>query len=167
MNQVYIRNYPIDKLTELLIPYLEKAGYDLSSFNRKWLEKVVEVTRDYFTVLSDAPTYMETFLKDDFEVLDEAKNFIAENPDRLKVIELFYEKLKEFDGELSQEAFKKLVKEVGKELKAKGKNLFMPIRIALTGKMSGVELPILVELLGKKRTLKRIENTLEQLNGIS
>jgi glutamyl-tRNA synthetase len=167
MNQVYIRNYPVDKLTELLIPYLEKAGYDLSSFNRKWLEKVVEVTRDYFTVLSDAPTYMETFLKDDFEVLDEAKNFIAENPDRLKVIELFYEKLKEFDGELSQEAFKKLVKEVGKELKAKGKNLFMPIRIALTGKMSGVELPILVELLGKKRTLKRIENTLEQLNGIS
>ena len=85
----------------------------------------------------------------------------------MKVIELFYEKLKEFDGELSQEAFKKLVKEVGKELKAKGKNLFMPIRIALTGKMSGVELPILVELLGKKRTLKRIENTLEQLNGIS
>ena len=167
MNQVYIRNYPVDKLTELLIPYLEKAGYDLSSFNRKWLEKVVEVTRDYFTVLSDAPTYMETFLKDDFEVLDEAKNFIAESPDRLKVIELFYEKLKEFDGELSQEAFKKLVKEVGKELKAKGKNLFMPIRIALTGKMSGVELPILVELLGKKRTLKRIENTLEQLNGIS
>jgi len=167
MNQVYIRNYPVDKLTELLIPYLEKAGYDLSSFNRKWLEKVVEVTRDYFTVLSDAPTYMETFLKDDFEVLDEAKNFIAESPDMLKVIELFYEKLKEFDGELSQEAFKKLVKEVGKELKAKGKNLFMPIRIALTGKMSGVELPILVELLGKKRTLKRIENTLEQLNGIS
>ncbi|TCK06564.1 glutamate--tRNA ligase [Phorcysia thermohydrogeniphila] len=167
MNQVYIRSYPIDKLTELLIPYLEKAGYALSSFDRKWLERVVEVTRDYFTVLSDAPTYMETFLKDDFEVLDEAKNFIAENPDRVKVIELFYEKLKAFDGELSQEAFKKLVKEVGKELKAKGKNLFMPIRIALTGKMSGVELPILVELLGKERTLKRTENTLKQLSDIS
>ncbi len=163
MNQVYIRNYPLNKLTELIIPYLEKAGFNISQFSREWLERVVEVTREYLTVLSEAPTYMETFLKDDFEVSSEAREFIEENPDRLKVIELFYSKLKAFDGEISQENFKNLVKEVGKELKAKGKNLFMPIRIALTGKMSGVELPILAELLGKERVLKRIENSLSQL----
>ncbi len=163
MNQVYIRNYPLDKLTELIIPYLEKAGFDISQFSREWLERVVEVTREYLTVLSDAPAYMETFLKDDFEVNREAKEFLKENPDRLKVIELFYSKLKAFDGKITQESFKNLVKEVGKELKTKGKNLFMPIRIALTGKMSGVELPILAELLGKERVLKRIENSLSQL----
>jgi len=167
MNQVYIRNYPVDKLTELLLPYLEKAGFDLSRFSKEWLEKVVEVTREYFTLLSDAPTYMETFLNDDFVVTEEAKEFISENGQRIEVIKLFYERLKEFEGELSQESFKKLVKEVGKELGVKGKNLFMPIRIGLTGKTSGVELPILAELLGKGRTLKRIENSLKQLNGIS
>ncbi|MEO2083166.1 MAG: hypothetical protein ABGX12_03975 [Desulfurobacteriaceae bacterium] len=53
---------------------------------------------------------------------------------------------------------------MGKELKVKGKNLFMPVRIALTGKMSGVELPILVKLLGKERVLKRVENSLKQVN---
>jgi len=163
MNQVYIRNYPIDKLTDLVIPYLERAGYDVSKFDRGWLERVVEATREYFTLLSDAPTYMETFLKDDFEVGSEAREFVSEVPERIKVIELFYERLKEFDGELTGEAFKKLVKEVGKELRVKGKNLFMPIRIALTGKTSGVELPILAELLGKERILKRLENSLAQL----
>ena len=165
MNQVYIRNYPIDKLTELIIPYLERAGYDAGKFDRKWLERVVEATREYFTVLSDAPAYMETFLKDDFEVSEEARKFVEEEAVRLKVIEFFYERLKEFDGELTGEAFKKLVKEVGKELGVKGKNLFMPIRIGLTGKTSGVELPILVELLGKERVLKRLENSLAQLKG--
>jgi nondiscriminating glutamyl-tRNA synthetase len=165
LNQVYIRNYDLDKLLDLVVPYLEKAGFDVSKFERDWLRKVLEVTREYFTVLSDAPKYMETFLKDEFDISDEAKNFINENPDRIKVIELFYEKLKSFNGEFSQDAFKKLVKEVGKELKVKGKNLFMPIRIALTGRMSGVELPVLVELLGKERTLRRIENTLNQLKG--
>ncbi|RUM90583.1 MAG: glutamate--tRNA ligase [Thermovibrio sp.] len=160
LNQVYIRNYDLDKLLDLVVPYLEKAGFDVSKFERDWLRKVLEVTREYFTVLSDAPKYMETFLKDDFDISDEAKNFVNENPNRIKIVELFYEKLKSFNGEFSQDAFKKLVKEVGKELKVKGKNLFMPIRIALTGRMSGVELPILAELLGKERTLRRIENTL-------
>ncbi len=164
MNQVYIRSYPVEKLTDLIIPYLEKAGYDTSNFNRKWLEKVIEVTREYLTVLSDAPGYMETFLKDDFEVSEEAKSFLAENPDRLKVIELFYHKIKSLEGELSEEKFKEIIKEIGKELKVKGKNLFMPVRIALTGKMSGVELPILVKLLGKERVLKRVENSLKQVN---
>ncbi|RKQ63543.1 glutamyl-tRNA synthetase /glutamate--tRNA(Gln) ligase [Thermovibrio guaymasensis] len=163
MNQVYIRNYPIDKLTDLIIPYLEKAGFDLSQFDREWLEKVVEVTREYFTVLSDAPTYMEVFLKDDFEVEPQAKEFISEDPNRLKVIELFLEKLENLEGELSSDSFKRLVKEVGKELGVKGKNLFMPIRIGLTGRMSGVELPVLVELLGKERVLRRLKNSLSKI----
>jgi len=163
MNQVYIRSYPIDKLTELVIPYLERAGYDVSEFDRGWLERVVEATREYFTLLSDAPIYMETFLRDDFKVDEEAKEFILESPERLKVIELFYSKLKELKGELTAEAFKALVKGVGKEVGVKGKNLFMPIRVGLTGKMSGVELPVLVELLGKERVLKRLENSLSQL----
>ena len=165
LNQVYIRSYPIDKLTDLVIPYLEKAGFDLSSFSRDWLERVVEVTREYFTVLSDAPVYMETFLKDDFQVQPEAKEFISEDLKRLEVIKAFKEKLSGFEGGLSQESFKKLVKEVGKEVGVKGKNLFMPIRIGLTGKMSGPELPVLAELLGKERVLKRLENSLNQLEG--
>ncbi|ADU96474.1 glutamate--tRNA ligase [Thermovibrio ammonificans] len=163
MNQVYIRNYPIEKLTELVIPYLEKAGFNLSEFDKQWLQKVVEVTREYFTVLADAPEYMEVFLKDQFEVEPEAKKFIEESPDRLRVIELFYEKVKELQEELTSETFKKLVKEIGKELGVKGKNLFMPVRIGLTGRTSGVELPVLVELLGKERVLRRLENSLSQL----
>jgi len=158
MNQVYIRSYPIDKLTQLVIPYLERAGFELSGFDRKWLERAVEATREYFTTLSDAPEYLSLFLRDDFEIEKEAIDFIREDEKRLKVIELFYEKVKELDSEeISPQAFKKLVKEVGKELGVKGKNLFMPIRIGLTGKMSGVELPVLVELLGRERLLQRLE----------
>jgi glutamyl-tRNA synthetase len=165
MNQVYIRNYPLDKLTELLVPYLERAGFKVDDYPRQWLRRVVEVTREYFTLLSDAPKYMEVFLKDDFTVEPEAKEFVLQEPKRLEVIEKFKELLASAQEELTQESFKKLVKQVGKELGVKGKNLFMPIRVALTGKMSGVELPVLVELLGKERALKRVENSLKQLKG--
>ncbi|WP_456454950.1 glutamate--tRNA ligase [Thermovibrio sp.] len=163
LNQVYIRRYPLSKLTELTIPYLERAGLNPEKFPRKWLEKVIEVIREYFTTLSDAPKYAELFLKDEIEIEPEALKFLKENPQRVEVIKLFYDKLKEFSKEIDQESFKALVKEVGKELKAKGKNLFMPIRIGITGKTSGVELPILAELLGRERLIKRLEKSLSQL----
>ncbi len=163
LNQVYIRQYPLSKLTELTIPYLEKAGLKPENFPREWLEKVISVIREYFTTLSDAPRYAQLFLRDDIEIEPEALKFLQENPQRVEVIKLFYEKLKELNTEIDQESFKALVKEVGKELKAKGKNLFMPIRIGITGKTSGVELPILAELLGKERLIKRLERSLSQL----
>ncbi|SMP08630.1 glutamyl-tRNA synthetase/nondiscriminating glutamyl-tRNA synthetase [Desulfurobacterium pacificum] len=163
MNQVYIRNYPIEKLTDLIIPYLQKAGYDINSFDRKWLEKVVEITREYFTVLSDAPEYMEVFLKDEFNFEEKALNFMKESENRLKVVEELLKVLKAQEKEITQETFKEAVKQVGKTLKVKGKELFMPIRIALTGKMSGVEVPILAETLGKERVIKRLEYTLNKL----
>ncbi|WP_456465695.1 glutamate--tRNA ligase [Desulfurobacterium sp.] len=161
MNKEYIKSYDIKKLTKLIIPYLEEAGYEVEKFDFDWLTKVVEATRDYFTLLSDAPTYMETFLKDEFEIEKEALNFM--NEERLNVVKHFVEKVYQLD-ELNAETFKKAVKETGKELKAKGKNLFMPIRIALTGKMKGVELDILVSLLGKERVLKRLHYAISEIN---
>ncbi len=167
LNQVYIRQYPLNKLTELTIPYLKKAGLNPENFPREWLEKVIGVIREYFTTLSDAPKYAELFLRDDIEIEPDALKFLQEEPKRVEVIKLFYEKLKGLNGEIEQESFKALVKEVGKELKAKGKNLFMPIRIGITGKTSGVELPILAELLGKERLIKRLERSLSQLKEIA
>ena len=55
------------------------------------------------------------------------------------------------------ENIKPLTKEVQKETGAKGKGLFMPIRIAVSGQMHGPELPLLIEVLGKEKVLKHIE----------
>jgi glutamyl/glutaminyl-tRNA synthetase len=44
--------------------------------------------------------------------------------------------------------FKKWIKALGKEKGYKGKNLFMPVRIALTGQMAGPEVGDLLNVLG-------------------
>lgn len=43
-----------------------------------------------------------------------------------------------------------------------GKNLFRPIRVALTGQMHGPELPQIAKLLGPEKMLKRFEEASEQ-----
>jgi nondiscriminating glutamyl-tRNA synthetase len=60
-------------------------------------------------------------------------------------------------GELSYERFREIVKSVQKETGKKGKDLFHPIRVALTGAVSGPELEKLIPIFeaGAKLPLAR------------
>ncbi len=55
------------------------------------------------------------------------------------------------------------IKAVQKETGIKGKNLFMPIRIAVSGEMHGPELPNTIYLLGREKSIQHIENMLKSL----
>ena len=50
------------------------------------------------------------------------------------------------------------IKAVMKETALKGKFVFMPIRVALTGQMHGPDLNNIVTLLGKEKCLHRLDN---------
>ena len=55
------------------------------------------------------------------------------------------------------------IKAVQKETGIKGKNLFMPIRIAVSGEMHGPELPETIYLLGREKSIQHIESMLEKI----
>jgi glutamyl/glutaminyl-tRNA synthetase len=48
----------------------------------------------------------------------------------------------------------------------KGKALFIPIRVALTGQVHGPEMKKAVPLLGKRRALSRIRAVEKQLHAV-
>ena len=50
-----------------------------------------------------------------------------------------------------------------KELKIKGKFLYMPIRVSITGKTHGPELPRVISILGLKNCIQRVNQTLEYI----
>ena len=62
--------------------------------------------------------------------------------------------------EISAEDFKEIMKKVQNDTGIKGKNLWMPVRIALTGQDHGPELQKLVEYFGKDEVLSRFNNAL-------
>lgn len=61
-------------------------------------------------------------------------------------------------AEWSGEAFKSAVQSTGKAQGRKGRDLFMPVRAALSGRTHGPELPLLAELLGKDRCIARLQD---------
>jgi len=56
----------------------------------------------------------------------------------------------------SQEDAKTWLKLVGQETGTKGKELYMPVRAALTGNLHGPELPLVIDILGKESCIERL-----------
>ena len=60
------------------------------------------------------------------------------------------------EGELSEESWKPFVEAVKEATGRKGKQLFMPLRLALTARTDGPELPKLFALLGREKAKARL-----------
>ena len=73
------------------------------------------------------------------------------------VLGAFRKALAELD-EITPDVVKATIKAVMKETALKGKFVFMPIRVALTGQMHGPDLNNIVTLLGKEKCLHRLDN---------
>ncbi len=155
LNSIYIRNYNIDKIMELLIPYLEKNGVDLNVVNKDWLKNFVETIRGNLEVLSEIKEWIGMFFNDVVEYGDDCKEII-ENDLNENLIKSFKENVEKTD-EINSETYVTIMKAVMKETKIKGKKLFMPVRVLVTGKTRGPDLDKTLILIGKDKILKRIE----------
>ena len=161
MNQVYMKKLSSSQILELSKKFFEKEGINVED-KREFVEKVIEITRDYYKTLSDVPVYVKEFLTDDVKFTDEVLKFFKEKPERVKVVEEFLNELRSYEGTFNASGFMEISKKVGKKLGVKGKELFMPLRGAITGKLSGVEIQNASEVLGKERVIRRLENFLNR-----
>ncbi|MEG0529254.1 MAG: glutamate--tRNA ligase, partial [Bacilli bacterium] len=65
------------------------------------------------------------------------------------------------DCDLSKEQVNLMMKGIQKDLGIKGKDLYMPIRLVLTGKEHGIELYNILSILGKEEIKNRIKKYYE------
>ncbi len=72
------------------------------------------------------------------------------------LLETFQKAFIEFTGEFNGENFLKIVKETGKQANLKGKALYHPLRLALTGREDGPELVKIGPLLGQAKVIERL-----------
>ncbi len=160
INATHIRNYDIDKLVEMLHPFIEKAGYDLSQIESGWLKRVVEAVRDNLVTLADIGRYIDMFVDQRYSVSEDARGILAE--DEVPVILRSLREVLEKDEktEIEKDAYQSVIKAVSAKTGCKGKRLYMPIRAALTGRSSGPELDKIFSILGRESILKRIDRLL-------
>lgn len=159
MNNQYMKKLDLNKVVELSLPHLIKAGRISEQMNPKeevWTRNVIALYQEQMSFGAEIVELSEMFFKDTIDYDDEARAVLAEEqvPEVLKAFYHEVDVLEPFEAS----GIKSAIKAVQKATGHKGKKLFMPIRVAATGHTHGPELPNAIELLGKEKIKKRLES---------
>ena len=158
LNRHYIKARSVDEISDLVAPFFFKAGLlpdevaDASERHdlRAWFCKVVELVAPSVDRLDQLPERAAVIFNYDAKPAmaapENAEVFAW--PKTRAIIETFAKHaLAEGDGGLTAERFKAIMNEVKTETGAKGKELFHPVRIVLTGSHSGPEFDKLIPII--------------------
>ncbi|RSD21559.1 glutamate--tRNA ligase [Mesobacillus subterraneus] len=161
MNNQYMKKADLDRVVELALPHLIKAGK--VSENRTesedvWVRGLISLYHDKMSFGAEIVEMSDLFFRDEVNYDEEAKEVLAgeQVPEVLKAFLAEIEQLEEFKAD----AIKAGVKAVQKATGHKGQKLFMPIRAAATGQTHGPDLMLAMELIGKEKVSERVQKLL-------
>ncbi|KON82794.1 glutamate--tRNA ligase [Rossellomorea marisflavi] len=161
MNNQYMKALDLDQVVALAEPHLIKAGKisgNPTAEEHEWVRRVVGLYQEQMSFGAEIVELSEMFFKDDLEYDAEAKAVLDEE-EVPEVLRAFLDEIEALETYEAAE-IKKSIKNVQKSTGHKGKKLFMPIRVAVTGQTHGPELPNAIELLGKDKVKLRLQGLL-------
>lgn len=162
LNNTYIKNADPDRIADLAIPHLQKASRlpsELTAEQEEWARALVALYQEQMTAAADIVDLSEVFFRTHLE-LDAEGIEVMGGEQVPAVLSAFLAKIEQTD-EFNAPKIAALIKEVQKETGFKGKQLFMPIRVALTGQTHGRDLNQTIWLLGRDRVLDRLRSQIK------
>ena len=158
MNSHYIKMLPIETLKEMLKPYLTQ--YDLTELSDEQFTRMVEITREPLTLLSDITEAVPYFFGQDVAIDPEVQTEVLDLEESQKVLNDFVEKAQTWEW-TEENLHNKLEEFRGawKEQGIKPKATMWAIRAAISGRTRGADMIGLLEVLGKERTIYRAQKS--------
>ena len=152
----------VNQLFNYELPDSDSILTDMTKTTKK-ARKLVELYKPQMKSVDEIVPLTDLFFSD-FPELTEAEREVMAGETVPTVLEAFKAKLEAMsDDEFVVENIFPQIKAVQKETGIKGKNLFMPIRIAVSGEMHGPELPETIYLLGREKSIQHIEKMLAEI----
>ena len=162
MNSHYIKMLPMDELKEKLKPYLTK--YPLDELTDAQFTKMVEITREPLTLLSDITDAVPYFFGKDVTIEPEAWDKALASDECQNVLKVFIEKAQGWDW-TEENLHEKLAdfRAYWKETTGmKPKVTMWAIRAAITGRTCGADMVGILDILGKETSLYRAQKAVKQ-----
>ncbi|MBS3786832.1 glutamate--tRNA ligase [Candidatus Bipolaricaulota bacterium] len=162
-NNQYIKRAELDRLVDISAPFLQQGDYieeDLKEDERETLKKVLDLIRPSLDKLTDLKDH------EDIEIFYGSLELNAEAEEVLNwksspaVLRELEEKFSTRES-LSPDEVSTIVKEVKEGLEVEYKEVYKPLRAAVTGKISGPEIKEVLSILGPEVTCGRLNSALE------
>jgi glutamyl-tRNA synthetase len=160
MNGEYIKRLPKDVFRKTLVDSVEAAGLDAGGVDLDYLVDQLQVRTKF---LGDMPENCRYFFTEDYAFEEKAVTSrlkVDGMPELLKTLAQKFEDAPDF----SVEPLEAMIKAYGEERGDKGMGpLVHPIRVAVSGGMTGIGLFEMLVALGRERTVQRLRTVADRL----
>ncbi len=154
-NREYMAKLSFDELVSNLKPFLK---YDLSEYSVDDQKLMIDSIRGNLNKFDDINENISYFFEDNIEIDPKLSKSLAESK---ILLESLAKSLENPDLDWTNSvALKDAINTLGDNLGLHGKQLFLPIRVAISGISHGPDLGLVMYLLGKDLVLKRIKQAL-------
>lgn len=156
MNGQYIRKLDLDTLVKLVDPYVPaflRGRHDDATFR-----EIVSILQDSIDTLADFAERAKIFEAD--VVYEEEATTLLQTDSARRVITGMSKRLHEHEGPVTPDSFKAMILATGQETGLKGKDLYFPIRGAMTGSVHGPDLTRVAAVKGKETVLRLLEGAI-------
>ncbi len=152
-NAKYIKELSDDDYLKFIRPFLT---LDVSDKDEEWINKLLLIYKDHISYGKEINDVVSIFFNDDYEISKENMEFLESDENIPVVINTYYEELSKLDS-WDVESIANVINIVKEKTGVKGKLLYMPIRIKISGVEHGPELPDEIYLIGREKVLKRLK----------
>jgi glutamyl-tRNA synthetase len=160
VNFHYLKSKPLGELAEAVKPYIAAKGYAVPQDNQ-WLEQMIATLQERAKTLVELVDSAHYYLADEIEVDEKAaKKFLTK--DAAAPIDSLMQKLSalnDFTEAAIEQAFTNTLQEHALQMGM----LAQPVRVALTGGTVSPGIHDVVAVLGKARTLHRLQIALKHI----
>lgn len=155
INGEYIKIMTLDRFIGFAMRPLEKLGLAPRSFSPEYVRAAMGTVKEKVKQFDEVPVFGAFYFRDTVEVEEiSRKDLTAENARILTALKPALAASESFKAEALNAVLKKVAADLGIKIGL----VVHPTRLACTGSVVGPSLYHLMEVLGKKRVLKRIDD---------
>jgi glutamyl-tRNA synthetase len=163
LNGQYIINSAPEKLADLVRPFLikEKIIEENQVLDQKWLFKAIVTLRERAKTLIELADSLRYYISEDVDYNPKAKEKFLKGSNLPALTEV-RDSLKELDNFIGPE-IEKIFMAIVERLQVKLGSVAQPVRVAITGRTESPGIFEVIEIVGKEKTLKRLEKAIETI----
>ncbi len=151
-NQKYIKSLSDEEYINYIKPFL---NHDVTNKSEEWINKLLLIYKDHISYGKEINDVVNIFFNDEINISKENQEFLESDPMINEVINCYKEELANLK-EWHVEDIANVINIVKEKTGVKGKLLYMPIRIKISGVEHGPELPDEIYLIGKEKVIDRL-----------
>ncbi len=164
LNAHYIKAMPSAQLAKLIRPFLLKNGVisEEAILDPNWLASAIDTLKERSRTLVEMADSMRYYIADEVEYDEKARGkFLVK--DSLSLLKALSERLQSLD-DFTHDTLEVVFKELCEKAEIKLKKLAQPVRVSLTGGTASPGIYELIEVIGKEKTIKRLEKAIMEIN---